>query len=113
MIGSGVDIIELSRFRNLRYSARVAEYFLTPGELAEKEKREDPIEFMASRFAAKEAVIKALSIKLSPLEFKIAKLDRKPVVEFLNPKIMGYSISLSISHSLEYVASFAIAYQTQ
>ncbi len=60
--GIGVDIVQLSRIRDLldrngpRFLARV----LTEGERAYCARLVDPVPSIASRFAAKEAVLKAL-----------------------------------------------------
>ena len=60
--GIGVDIAETSRIERLaeRYGDRFVERILTPSERAEFERRGRPVNYLATRFAAKEAVAKAL-----------------------------------------------------
>ena len=113
MIGVGVDIIELRRVEAMTNLNRAAEYVLTPEEIKEFYQCPDRIQFFTSRFAAKEAVIKAFPTRLAPHDFSIAKEGEKPVVTFFNPQHGRYPVFLSISHSLDYVASFAVVLEPQ
>ncbi len=113
MAGIGIDIVELRRVRAIEYLERAAEYFLTPEEMKEFHKRSDKVEFFTSRFAVKEAVIKAFPAPISPLEFKISKTGVKPTVAFSNPKHWRYHALISISHSLDYAAGFAVVFDSQ
>jgi holo-[acyl-carrier protein] synthase len=62
IIGAGVDIVEIERFRKV--IERLRERFLlrvfTPGERNFCDSHRDPVPHFAARFAAKEAVFKAL-----------------------------------------------------
>lgn len=60
--GVGVDIAELDRIRDLlsRHGERFLSRILTEGERAYCQARRDPVPHVAARFAAKEAVLKAL-----------------------------------------------------
>src|SRR5438067_2358634 len=107
MIGMGVDILKLSRVRGIANLSRAAEYVLTQKELDEFVKRPDKVEFFASRFATKEAVIKAFPMRISPHDFIIEKENKKPVVTLLSDAHKGYRVLVSLSHSQEYVAGFA------
>jgi holo-[acyl-carrier protein] synthase len=70
VIGVGVDVVDLDRFRiTLRRRPRVADRLFTAGERAEAERRRDPVPALAARFAAKEAAMKALSVGLGAFEF--------------------------------------------
>src|SRR5207237_9402379 len=62
VIGIGVDIIEVSRIRASldRHGERFHRRICTEGESTYCLKMRDPAPFMAARFAAKEAVSKAL-----------------------------------------------------
>jgi holo-[acyl-carrier protein] synthase len=61
VIGVGVDAVEVDRFRRvLARSPRLAQRLFTDGELAYAARRRDPAQPLAARFAAKEAVLKAL-----------------------------------------------------
>ena len=57
----GIDIVEIARIRRaLERFPRFAERIFSPAERAEAEKRVAPSAYFAGRFAAKEAVAKAL-----------------------------------------------------
>lgn len=58
VVGIGTDIVSVQRIRDL--SPGAVERFLTEKEQAYCRKHADPSERMAGRFAAKEAILKAL-----------------------------------------------------
>lgn len=65
MIGIGVDLVEVDRMRDaLARTPTLADRLFTPGERAYATAAKDPAERYAVRFAAKEAVMKALGVGL-------------------------------------------------
>ena len=65
MIGIGVDLCEIDRMRTaLGRTPTLRERVFTDGERAYCEARRDPTERYAARFAAKEAVLKAMGLGL-------------------------------------------------
>ena len=61
IVGIGTDIVEISRIeRQLEKSARLAERVLTPDELSIFQQHKFPARYLAKRFAAKEAMVKAV-----------------------------------------------------
>ncbi len=110
--GIGVDIIELKRFRVVRFLGRVAELVLSTVEYKEFVSHPDPVTYFASRFALKEAVIKASPEELHYHDFEIGKRGKKPFVKMLVPQKEACEFSVSLSHSTDYVAGFAIATST-
>lgn len=65
MIGIGVDLCEVDRMRTaLERTPTLADRLFTPGERAYCDLRRDPAERYAARFAAKEAVLKAMGLGL-------------------------------------------------
>lgn len=62
IFGIGTDIVQVSRIAALfeRYGERFSERILTGGELKEFSTSKWPAHFLAKRFAAKEAAVKAL-----------------------------------------------------
>ncbi|WP_293748119.1 holo-ACP synthase [uncultured Paraglaciecola sp.] len=61
IIGLGTDVVEISRITSqLDKSQRLAERVLTPTELLTFSEHQFPERFLAKRFAAKEAAVKAL-----------------------------------------------------
>lgn len=65
MIGIGTDLVELGRFRlALARTPRLVDRLFSTDEQAYAERRKDPTERYAARFAAKEAVLKAMGVGL-------------------------------------------------
>lgn len=65
MIGIGIDVVEIDRFRRaLARTPGIRERLFRPDERAYAELCHDPTERYAVRFAAKEAVMKALGCGL-------------------------------------------------
>lgn len=100
VIGVGTDIVE-----NNRVSPKIAKRILTTTEYKQFiEKHEQlQIEFLASRFAAKEAIVKATNKQYAINQIEIANTALgKPYCT----NIPG--IELSISHEQNYSVAFAI-----
>lgn len=70
MIGVGIDSVDIGRFRELlaRREA-LARRLFHPVEIESLQKRVDPVPGLAARFAAKEAVMKALGVGLGAFAF--------------------------------------------
>lgn len=63
IVGLGTDIVEIERIeQQLKKSIRLAERVLTEQELAVFHQHKFPARFLAKRFAAKEAAVKALGV---------------------------------------------------
>ena len=70
MIGIGTDLVDLDRFRDaLERTPGLVSRLFSPAEQAYAERRKDPTERYAARFAAKEAVMKALGVGIGACEF--------------------------------------------
>jgi holo-[acyl-carrier protein] synthase len=70
VIGVGTDLVEVARFRQaLRRTPGLRTRCFTEAERAYAERRSDPVERLAARFAAKEAVMKALGVGLGACGF--------------------------------------------
>lgn len=77
MIGIGTDLVELDRFRAvLARSPGLVDRLFTPAERSYAERRTDPTERFAARFAAKEAVLKALGLGLGRVAFREIEVFR-------------------------------------
>jgi holo-[acyl-carrier protein] synthase len=106
--GIGIDIIELSRIQSmLERKTKLIDRILTDKEKQKfdvlSERRQ--VEFLAGRFAAKEAFSKAMGTgigkELSFLDIEIETDDLgKPVI--VKPKVHAH---LSISHSRDYAVA--------
>ena len=65
MIGIGTDVVDIERFRrSLERTPGLRERLFRPEERAYADRRRDPVERYAGRFAAKEAALKALGLGL-------------------------------------------------
>jgi holo-[acyl-carrier protein] synthase len=61
--GVGIDLLEIERLdRALTRHPRLAQRLFTPSELSYAESRPRPLQHLAARFCAKEAVAKALRL---------------------------------------------------
>src|SRR5512146_2063059 len=106
MLSIGVDIASVARFVTLRDPRRVASFYLCADEIAEAERAPDLAIHLASRFSAKEAVIKATPAALSPLDFEIRKQGVRPVVVL--HRMLPYRYELSLSHEREFTIAAAL-----
>jgi holo-[acyl-carrier protein] synthase len=119
----GVDLVELARVRHAveRYGERFLARIYTPAELVHYG---DRLPELAARFAAKEAVSKALGVGLSHISPKgigwqevevLSDPLGKPVVYLSGrAKLLAEEQSLgtwaiSLSHSREHVVAFVVA----
>jgi holo-[acyl-carrier protein] synthase len=77
MIGIGTDLVELDRFRRtLERTPRIVDRLFTDDERAYAELRKDPTERFAARFAAKEAVLKAMGAGIGECAFREIEVVR-------------------------------------
>jgi holo-[acyl-carrier protein] synthase len=68
MIGIGLDVVEIDRFRlALERTPGLVDRLFRPGEQQYAVAKRDPVERYAVRFAAKEAVMKALGCGLGDI----------------------------------------------
>lgn len=79
MIGIGIDAVEVDRFRSvLARRPTLAERVFTPGERSYVAGSADPVPRLAARFAAKEAVMKALGVGLGAFAFHDVEVVSEP-----------------------------------
>src|SRR5438874_7290129 len=79
LTGVGIDAVEVDRFRRvLARTPGVARRLFTDGERAAGARRRDPAQRLAARFAAKEAVMKALGVGLGAFRFHDVEVVNAP-----------------------------------
>lgn len=79
VVGVGVDAVDVERLRTaLGRRPRLADRLFTVAERAEAARRRDPVPGLAARFAAKEAVMKSLSVGLGAFAFVDVEVVRGP-----------------------------------
>jgi holo-[acyl-carrier protein] synthase len=77
VVGVGIDAVDVARFaRVLERRASVADRLFTAGELAYARSAPDPVPRLCTRFAAKEAVMKALGVGLWAYPFHDVEVVR-------------------------------------
>ncbi len=77
VVGVGIDAVDVDRFRRaLGRRSRLAHRLFTPGELAYAESARDPVPRLSTRFAAKEATMKALGVGLGAFPFADVEVVR-------------------------------------
>jgi holo-[acyl-carrier protein] synthase len=112
--GVGIDLLEIDRLeRALRRHPRLAERLFTEAERDYAEARARPARHLAARFAAKEAVLKALG---EPGGFGLADVEvlagEPPTVRLTGRAAAvaaGRGVKISLTHSREHAAAVAIA----
>jgi holo-[acyl-carrier protein] synthase len=115
---TGVDLIDIDRFTHtyLRYDQRFLKRLFTPSELAENDGN---MASLAARFAAKEAVAKALGTGIGPITWHDIEVSRgtsgEPILHLhgeaqkLAEALQLSTWSLSISHSQNQAIAFIVA----
>ncbi|MDA8292702.1 MAG: holo-ACP synthase [Actinomycetota bacterium] len=79
MIGVGIDVVDLDRFRAaLARRPGLLERVFTEPERSELAGRLDPVPGLAARFAAKEAAMKALGVGIGSVGFSDVEVVRGP-----------------------------------
>lgn len=105
--GIGIDIANVARIRAVmrKPGDRFVKKILTPEEIRQLKGRTNKVQFIASRFAAKEAFYKAVSSVAKPAWHDVSIVnDRegRPKILFENARLgrllRRYTLHISISH---------------
>ena len=111
ILGIGTDIIEIERIRKAvkRWGNGFLKHILTDQEITHAKRYQNPFAHYAGRFAAKEAIFKALGDpKLSWQDVTIFNdKEGKPVCKHRRASFK-HRILISISHSKDYATAFCI-----
>ncbi len=115
----GMDIINVERIRTSyrRYGDRFLEKILTADEITLCRKKADMMQSVAARFAAKEAISKALGCGISK-NFNWQSVEvlngpqGKPFVRVIDKKclITEGSIKISLSHDKQYASAVVLIF---
>ena len=108
-IGVGIDIINVSRFRNMPFEKKLSFYkkIFHDNEINYCLKFKDPYVHFAGKFAIKESVIKSINIKENLLKIITDHDNKKPTVSISEKK--DYIFSVSITHEKDYAIGVVIA----
>jgi len=112
--GVGIDLLEIDRMeRALERHPRLAERVFTSGEREYAAARARPGRHLAARFAAKEAVVKALGLRGGFGFREIEVLAGEPPTVRLSGRAAeaarGLRVDVSLTHSRDNAAAVAVA----
>jgi holo-[acyl-carrier protein] synthase len=112
--GVGIDLLEIDRMeRALERHPRLAERVFTSGEREYAAARARPGRHLAARFAAKEAVVKALGLRGGFGFREIEVVAGEPPTVRLSGRAAeaarGLRIDISLTHSRDNAAAVAVA----
>jgi holo-[acyl-carrier protein] synthase len=112
ILGTGVDITEVNRIKKAveKWGDSFLSRVFTAGELLNAKTRGSLYQHLAGRFAAKEAIFKALGdadLNWQDVEILNSK-EGKPFCKLLNSKGKGMDVIVSISHVKNYAVANAI-----
>jgi holo-[acyl-carrier protein] synthase len=114
MAGVGIDLLEIDRMeRALARHPRLAERVFTSAERTYASARARPARHLAARFAAKEAVVKALGLSGGFGLREIEIVAGEPPTVRLSGRAAaaadGMRVDISLTHSRESAAAIALA----
>ena len=117
VVGVGVDVVEIDRFSAaLERRPRIAERCFTPAEAAYCASRAFPPQHFAARFAAKEAVGKALGIGMTRWrEVEVARGPGAPSIVLHGryaeraAQLGVDRVHVSLTHGRDSAVAFAVA----
>lgn len=110
-MGVGMDLLEIDRLeRALERRPKLAERLFTDDERAYAEGRARPIQHLAARFCAKEAVAKALSLEVwGWRDIEVVATESAPKVLLHGPLTeLPVEIELSLTHTRTTAGAVAI-----
>jgi holo-[acyl-carrier protein] synthase len=119
IIGIGVDLVEVDRIEQIivRWGNRFLWRVFTANEIAYCEAKAHPAQHFAARFAAKEAVMKALGTgwneRVGFQSIEIIRTGKNAPVAELRAEALGClphgsTVLLSLSHTAAYATAFAL-----
>jgi holo-[acyl-carrier protein] synthase len=111
--GIGIDLLEIRRLeRALKRHPRLAQRVFTDAELAYARARARPGRHLAARFAAKEAVVKALGLSDALGLREVEIVAGEPPAVRLSGRAAeaagGEGVEVSLTHSREFAAAVAV-----
>ncbi|MDD5668832.1 MAG: holo-ACP synthase [Candidatus Omnitrophica bacterium] len=115
IIGTGVDITEVRRLRQAveKWGDSFLERIFTSAEIENAKKRVTIYQHLAGRFAAKEAIFKAVGDqRLTWKDMEVLNdPDGKPYCRLLSRRYDKFTVFISISHVKNYAVANAIVTQ--
>ena len=106
---AGTDIVYIPRLKNtiLKMPTFISKIY-TNNEIMLAKEIKNPLNFYATRFAAKEAIMKATNLELEFKEIEILKGGKgEPLAKIINHE--DYELKLSLSYDTDYAVAFCLA----
>lgn len=102
----GIDIVDIARIGRVleRHGDRFLEKVFAPSEIARARERKQPREYLAGRFAAKEAFMKACGGRLTWRDIEVLSEGGRPFIVYRGKRYDG----VSISHERSYAVSVVV-----
>ena len=120
--GTGLDIVEIERFSKAleRNGKTFIKKVFTKGERKYSDSQHNPLQHYAARFAAKEAVLKAIKtgwtkgtswqdVEIIRCRDGSVRVSMKNISEKIAKQKKIKQIHLTITHTKDYAAAFAVA----
>ncbi len=107
----GIDIVEIKKINRLIKNKRFIDRIFSQEEVEYCQSRKNKAQHYAARFAAKEAVWKALAgkYKIALKNIVVKNINKgKPIVFIKNKKLKKLKIEISLSHAGNYAVAVAI-----
>lgn len=111
MILVGADLVETERMKRIieRWGKRFLTRTFTPQERSYCQGKIHPYLHFAARFAAKEAVLKALGGGVSYLEIEVLNnYGGAPLIKLPQRLNSQFKVAVSLSHTRSYAMAFAL-----
>lgn len=119
IFGIGTDIVDCTRMEKWIHDNSKLNRFFNQKEIISSTNDQKLIEHYASRFAAKEAFVKAMGTGFSDFELKDIYVVKdslgKPILEVenkaldaLKKRCQNFNIHLSLSHEKNYAVAFVV-----
>ncbi len=125
LLGVGVDLVAISRIKKVydKFPERFLNRLFTEREKAQFQKKGASMASLAARFAAKEAVLKAISCGIGPAAMReveiIAPTGKQPEVKLsgitaiLAEQQNISAVTVSLTHEKTFACAIAAAYNLQ
>jgi|TARA_Y100000310_G_scaffold311580_1_gene358003 holo-[acyl-carrier protein] synthase len=120
ILGIGTDIVDVARVKSIyeKYGVRFLDKILTPDEKEYCLSHENPSQYIAARFAAKEATAKCFGHGIgAKMEWKHIELRRResgqPYIQFSKHALETFcnlecDVYVSVSHTRDYATATTI-----
>lgn len=102
----GIDMVRVDRIRDIKHKERFLSKVLTSSEINQYHLLTNPNrqdQWLAGRFAAKEAIIKVIQPFISMSNIELENRNKKLVFQYNN-----FTIHVSISHEKDYAIAIAL-----